>query len=261
MKLAPSLGLTTLLLALASVGCVHNADTSTDAFDNAGVVPTPEYLASHAAGPATAPTPMQPGVIYSPLREGTWTYRRVDPKQDGTTITQVLSRAEGDQRANWRRADGASGQLRHLAGQGDGNVYMLAIEDDGRGVHTIFAEPIPVMLTTMQPTVPITTTCDVKAVKASDPDKTMDTGTCTVTLTHIADQRLNLPAGTFDTKLVKLELKTSMKYVSIASESLLYYAAGVGMVAEDYVERGRAVIFPWHKQRTLVLTDYPASNN
>jgi len=257
MKLAPFLGLTVPLLALASAGCVHNADTSTDAFDNAGVVPTPEHLAPYAAGPATAPTPMQPGVIYSPLREGAWTYQHVDPKHKGETITQVLRRAEGDNRANWRRADGASGQLRHLAGQGDGNVYMLAIEDDGRGVHTIFAEPVPVMLTTMQPNVPITKTCDVKAVKASEPAKTMDTGTCTVTLTHIADQRLNLPAGAFDAKLVKLELKTSMKYVSIESESLLYYAAGVGMVAEDYVENGRAVIILWHKQRTLVLTDYP----
>lgn len=246
-------------VAVSTVGCQsHQTDATVHPAAAAdGTIATPAHLQPYAIAPATAPTPMQPGVIYSPLREGTWTYRHVDPKQAGNEIEQRLVRAEDDPDARWRRYDGSSNQMRHLDGEGDGNVVMLAVDDLNKGVLTRFHNAIPVMLTTIKPNEPITASCEVSAVSAKNPDKTIDQGTCTVTLTHIADQKLTLPAGEFDTKLVRLDLNTDMKYVDINSISLLYYAPNVGMVAEDYIEDGRAVIIPWHKERTLVIVDYP----
>jgi hypothetical protein len=251
---------TLLCLATAGllIGCSQNKvdDPMTGPV---GHVPTPEHLQPYALGPATAPTPMKPGAVYSPLREGTWTYQHVGTKQNGETIEQRLSRAAGNPQEGWRRYDGSSNQIRHLDGEGDGNVTMLAVEDLDKNVITQFAKAIPVMLTTMRPNTPITVSCDAAAISRKNPNRTMDSGTCTVTLTHIADQRLKLPAGTFDVKLIKLELNNDMKYVDVQSVSLLYYAENIGMVAEDYIENGRAIVVPWKKQRTLVITRFPTA--
>lgn len=245
-----------LLTAGLLIGCSQNK-ADTQMAGPPGHVPTPEHLQPYALGPATAPTPMKPDAIYSPLRQGTWTYQHVDAKHKGDTVEQRLSRADDNSQTAWQRYDGSSNQIRHLAGQGDGNVTMLAVEDLDKNVITRFAQAIPVMLTTMKPNEPITVSCNAEAVSRKNPDRQMDAGTCTVTLTHIADQRLKLPAGTFNVKLIKLELNNDMKYVDVQSVSLLYYAENIGMVAEDYIENGRAVIVPWKKQRTLVITSFP----
>ena len=249
-------------LALLIAGCQQNTDTAADPpADADGPAHAPALLADYMAGPARPGVGLADDAVYSPLREGTWTYQQVDPDHAGQSAEQTLSRADDDPHAPWRRADPGSNQIRHLAAGDRHAIVMWAVEDLKRGVISQFGGGIPVMLQTLEPGRPVQNTCPIKVVFRNNPEKIMQQGQCTATLTYEADQRVRVPAGEFDAKRIRLEFNSTFDFAKVSSTSIMYYADGVGLVAEDYVENGVAAIIPWSKKRTLVLTDYPHPRN
>lgn len=235
-----------MLAAVAAAGC--NAPLAED--------PGPTALGEHLVGPARQPAPIADGAALSPLREGTWTYRFIDAEKAGQTARLRLEKVD-DPEAPWRRHAPDYQQVRHLSADGEGGLRLHVVVDIGRDAITRFEPALPVLLTDLKPNEPVTNTAQTTVTRHTNPDRQLATGESSMTLTLDGEQKVKTPAGTFDTKRIKIEYTADLSFAKVNSVTWAYYAKGIGIVAEHHDEQTVVVMFPKHRERTIVLTDYP----
>jgi len=214
----------------------------------------PAQMADHVLSPATQPLMINPFSNLSPLRAGTWEYKYVDDKHNDEACT---FRLEPGENGIWERHAPQIKHVRFVSSDGKGGILLHKVEDQGRNAITFFEKPLVVYTPDLKPNEPLTTTTHARVTRFKTPDKDLDSGTSSMTITLDGEQRIKTPAGEFDTMRIKMEFKSMFKMAEVSSVAWVYYADGVGIVAEDYSETGRALVFPWFKSRTILLVDYP----
>jgi hypothetical protein len=240
-----------LLLAAVALlaGCRTVPQTDGDQSQPSDPKPLLPYIQSNAD--SDKPQPID-GAHLLPLREGSWIYQIVAGENDGENFTQRIEKADDDTEAPWRRHVGDS-QIEHLRVEEDGSIVMPAIEDLEHNVITRFDPALPVMLAHQPPGETHTTESSLTVVNRDNPDQTVNTGQSTLEWTHDADRRIDVPAGEYDVRRVRVTYKANFPAASIESVTIVYYAVEVGPVASHYEENGSALIVPWSKQRTIIL--------
>ena len=198
-----------------------------------------------------------PPLHLSPLKEGTWTYEILAGKDQGQTVTQVVSIAPADASAPWRRAFNANHVIAHLRLEPDGSIVMPANEILDHNIFNTFDPPQIVLPAPKALGVPLSVTSRVVSTLRSRPQMQVDHGTAELTLTPIGTETLATPAGTFACVVVELRLHLKFGLGEVLSSATLHYADGVGLVAESSTEKTTSFFLTSTTTRKIVLKSYP----
>ena len=78
------------------------------------------------------------------------------------------------------------------------------------------------------------------------------------TATYVGAYEVTVPAGTFEAILLRIDAKIHVGPAKVEDTQYLFYAKGVGKVAEVEAQRIAAVlIYHSHSKTAKVLTSYP----
>jgi hypothetical protein len=92
----------------------------------------------------------------------------------------------------------------------------------------------------------------------NSPDKVKYTGTMKATVTYEGAYQVTVPAGSFETVLLRIDAKIHVGPAKVDDTQYLFFAKGVGKVAEIEAQRIAAVLIYHSKSKTAkVLTSCP----
>lgn len=218
--------------------------------------PVPEVLAPYAVDAPREGRPIANDAVLSPIKAWQWAYERVDEKDPGQSVTTWIEFVD-DERAPIRRHVDPSRQVRHLTEPKPGWVALAGVTDHNQEVVTIFEKPLPVMRTDLVPGEPITSASPVTVHPIGDMDSTVQKGTAKMTIVHEADQVMQVPAGRFNTRRIRLTFESEMTFAKVRSVSVIHYVEGLGIVAEKTEKKIRAPFYNRDEEMAIVLTEKP----
>lgn len=218
--------------------------------------PAPEALQPYVGDAPREATAIADDAVLSPIEPWRWQYERVDDEKPGASVTTWIEFVD-DPRAPIRRHVDPTEQVRHLTQPNPGWVALAGVTDHDRQVVTIFADPLPVMRTDLVPGEPKTAQSRVTVHPAGDMDSTLQEGTARMTIVHEADQVMQVPAGRFNTRRIRLTFESEMTFAKVRSVSIIHYAEGVGIVAEKTEKKIRAPFYNRDERMAIVLTSPP----
>lgn len=143
-------------------------------------------------------------------------------------------------------------QLLELSeGQG---VRIVGALDRKEGVRTEFQPPKPLLPKGLLPGQSVTATCKVRVLDLAHPDKVRHSGELSVTLTHLGNFHARVPAGEYDTALVRLDSRGKIGPADMVHRQYYFYAEDTGLVG--FLESRRIsafAIYEKKQQQALVL--------
>ena len=90
------------------------------------------------------------------------------------------------------------------------------------------------------------------------PDKVKYTETMKATASYVGVYEVTVPAGTFEALLVRIDVKIHVGPAKVEDTQYLFYAKGVGKVAEVEGQRIAAILIYYsHSKTAKVLASYP----
>lgn len=159
--------------------------------------------------------------------------------------------AEGVSRFEYQLNADESQFLELSEGQG---VRIVGALDRKEGVRTEFQPPKPLLPKGLMPGQSVTATCKVRVLDLAHPDKVRHSGELSVTLTHLGNFHARVPAGEYDTTLVRLDSRGKIGPAEIMHRQYYFYAEDTGLVG--FLESRRIsafAIYEKKQQQALVL--------
>ncbi|MEY2696914.1 MAG: hypothetical protein RL333_1052 [Pseudomonadota bacterium] len=159
--------------------------------------------------------------------------------------------AEGVSRFEYQLNADESQFLELSEGQG---VRIVGALDRKEGVRTEFQPPKPLLPKGLMPGQSVTATCKVRVLDLAHPDKVRHSGELSVTLTHLGNFHARVPAGEYDTTLVRLDSRGKVGPAEIMHRQYYFYAEDTGLVG--FLESRRIsafAIYEKKQQQALVL--------
>ncbi len=192
--------------------------------------------------------------LYEP-RPATYVYRRLSEQAEQSTLQRRFDPASVDGGAEaWVQRVVGGSKIKHMRRDADGNIRLAAVEDTDRNVISRFEPGLvtaPARFTDRQHV----TESRVTVVARDDPNQVKHTGKATMRVRVTGRQRVRVPAGEFDAYRIEGLFDSNFGAARVSNQTISHRAPGVGVVLEQYTEKGVAVIVPWTERRKLMLIE------
>jgi hypothetical protein len=199
-----------------------------------------------------APTVTDPA-LYLNLGDGTWEFEIVSGEDKGKTQKETYKKESGDR---WVRHIGDE-YLEYLDLKGAEGLAKVAETALSFGYRSTFTPGIH-EARNFEPGQSVDIDSKLAVSKEDEPDKVKYTGSMQATVTYVGAYEVTVPAGTFETILLRIDAKIHVGPAKVEDTQYLFYAKGVGKVAEVEGQRIAAVlIYHSHSKTAKVLTSYP----
>jgi hypothetical protein len=199
-----------------------------------------------------APTVTDPAP-YLNLGDGSWDFQIVAGKDKGKTQKESYKQ-EGESR--WVRTIGDE-YLEHLDLSGADGLAKVAETALSFGYRSTFTPGIH-EAKSFGPGQSVDIDSKLSVSEEKNPDKVKYTGTMKATATYVGAYEVTVPAGTFEAILLEIDAKIHVGPAKVEDTQYLFYAKGVGKVAEVEGQRIAAVlIYHSHSKTAKVLESYP----
>jgi hypothetical protein len=224
----------------------------------------PEEVAKTPGGPVTPAVSVKPfevlgpaGAALGPIRPerislevpAATEHRPWDPAAGERLLTVRRERLGQPGRRVWRAtvAEGAIapdlGKLsqRELVVEADGSVALARTDEAAERVFTLFEPAMVVLPAGLVPGARREQTLRMTVYPAGNPGTPQSTGEARHTVEYMGDVRVRTPAGEFDARHLRTSLRVTLGPAEVSVDDDLWYADGVGLLAEDSRELVKAV--------------------
>ena len=183
-----------------------------------------------------------------PLNEGKWTYRVLAGDHKGTNQEDIIARPKHDESGkSWRRVVGKK-CIDYYRVRDGGKIDMASEVDLVEDVITSYTPMFPVMFDGMRPGDKNEVKTDIRVYDLHDPTDEKYKGHLRVTHTYVGAYEVIVPAGKYQTVLIKSSYTGKVGPASVNDVGYMFYAEGVGMVAS--VERSHVAAFLFYDKKT-----------
>jgi hypothetical protein len=190
-----------------------------------------KYLGTGVIGEPIAAAALMTADQYLPPKGTVTSYRVRD--SNGKTRTEnhkVEETADPMFAPGWRYAAEPVGAF-FLQKTADGGATILGEQDLEQKVLSRFTPGEPLMVAGLAPGQSRKVTVQVAVSNLSNPTKVNHTGSLDITYTYIGAYKVTVPAGTYDTVLIKWDYKGSVGPASVKLTEYRFIAPGAGMIA------------------------------
>ena len=205
-------------------------------------------LGEGVVGKALPAVPLQDTAKMMPLREGEWIYRITAGAHEGARQQAAISKTKGTQGRNlWQRTIKGD-TTEFFSVDGKGAINLLSETDLKQNVVTRYTPAFPLMFDGMKPGESSRVETEIKVYDLHDPTHLKYQGRLKVTHTFLGAYELKVPAGRYETVLIKSSYVGKVGPAHVVDGGYVFYAKGVGIVAS--VERMHVTAFLFYDKRT-----------
>jgi hypothetical protein len=207
-------------------------------------------LGAGVVGEAIATPKIENPAAYFSLTPVSRTYRYVaGPNRGKKEILRSFPIKQGSMSATWHQ-DLGGGEVGFLDATADGSFVMVGTQDSGEGVLTRYSPPEPVLLKGLAAGEARMVRMGVRVWELKQPEEVIHEGWLDVVYRYLGAYRLKVPAGTFDTVLIKSTFKGEIGPARVDDIQYRFFARNTGMVAT--VEQRDIVAFLVYRPHTEV---------
>ena len=175
--------------------------------------------------------PIEDVSVYFPLRERSATYHVTGGRHIGSQQTLGVSQiALPDGKSTWRFEMSPSLSA-FISESPDGDLMMPSLSDVKQGIVVVTSPANPFVLKGMQPGETRTYAQHVAVYALEDPSDEEYSGSLNGAYTYIGTYQIAVPAGTFQTVLLRLKSHGKIGPVHTHDSAYYFLAPGKGMVA------------------------------
>jgi hypothetical protein len=188
-------------------------------------------LGAQVVGDPLPSKPISDPTILFPLHHERLTYRFTSGKNVGKTQTEALTKVERPGgKFVWRLqlAPTLVGYLRHAP---EGEIDMPAVEDTSEGALVISTPGNPFLPNDMRPGQTRSYVQKISVRYMDDLSNEQYTGQLKSDYTYLGTYRVTVPAGTFDTIVLRVKVNGKVGPAKTHGTSYSFFAPGVGLVA------------------------------
>jgi hypothetical protein len=186
--------------------------------------------------------------VPAPVIESPRNYLRLQPH---TARYRVLEDGEGRVPEPFRLLAGPSGwsfrlgdvEEIFLAGQADGSFVLTGIREFKAGALTRYDPPEPLLYKGLEPGGERRVNMGITVYDQDDPGEVVHRGRLDMIFRYLGAYRLVVPAGTFDTVLMKSTFSGRVGPADLEDTQYRFFAPGVGLVATIEHRHLSALIF------------------
>jgi hypothetical protein len=183
-----------------------------------------------------------------PLNEGTWTYRVLAGDHKDANQKDIIARPKHDKSGrSWRRVVGKK-CIEYYRVRNGGKIEIASEVDLVENVITRYTPMFPVMFDGMRPGEKKEVETDIRVYDLHDPAYEKYRGHLKVTHTYVGAYEVTVPAGKYQTILIKSSYTGKVGPASVNDVGYKFYAEDAGIVAS--VERSHVAAFLFYDKRT-----------
>jgi len=234
------------LMVMVLLGSMSIVGTSAKAYGEDSV--SGKVIALQAEDKALPAKPITDTARLMPLKEGTWIYRVLAGDHKGTNQEDLIARPKHEKSGkSWRRVVGKKCIEYYRVGNG-GKIEMASEVDLVEDVITTYAPLFPVIFNGMRPGEKTLVKTDIRVYDLHDPTDEKYKGHLKVTHTYVGAYEVTVPAGKYQTVLIKSSYTGKVGPASVNEVGYMFYAEGVGIVAS--LERSHVAAFLFYDKKT-----------
>ncbi|OQY43275.1 MAG: hypothetical protein B6240_12785 [Desulfobacteraceae bacterium 4572_87] len=202
-------------------------------------------LGKGVVGKALPACPLYDTVGLMPFREGKWAYRITAGEHEGKRQEATISKTSGDHSRNpgrhfWQRS--ITGDCTEFYSiHGNGVINLLSEIDLTHKVITRYTPDFSIMFDGMKPGEMSQVETDINIYDLHDPTHLKYEGRLKVTHTYLGAYEITVPAGKYETILIKSFYTGKVGPAHVVDGGYTFYARDVGIVAS--VERMHVTAF------------------
>ena len=205
-------------------------------------------LGKGVVGKALPASPIADTAKLTPLNEGKWTYRVLAGSHKGTKQEDTIAKPKhkGSSRS-WRRVVGRK-FIEYYRVTNGGKIEMASEVDLAEDVISTYAPQFPVIFNGIRPGAQSEVETDIKVYDLHDPTHEKYKGHLKVTHIYVGAYEVVVPAGKYQTVLIKSSYTGKVGPASVKDVGYTFYAEGVGIVAA--VDRSHVAAFLFYEKKT-----------
>ncbi len=204
-------------------------------------------LGEGVVGKALPAAPLLDTALLMPLHESEWIYRITGAAKKGSRQQAAVSKTKGTRgEALWQRVlKGDATEFFEL--EGKGIINLISETDLKQNVITRYTPTFPIMFDGMKPGETSQGETEVKVFDLQDPTHLKYQGRLKVTHTYVGAYELTVPAGKYETVLIRSSYVGKVGPAHVVDGGYAFYAKNVGIVAS--VERMHVTAFLFYNKR------------
>lgn len=188
-------------------------------------------LGKGVVGKALAAKPIHDAARLMPLTEGKWTYRVLAGDNKGKKQEDIIGRPKYDSmEKSWRRVVGRK-FIEYYRLKGGGKIALVSEVDLIEDVITHYHPVFPVIFNGMGPGDKSEVQTDISVYDLHDPADEKYKGHLKVTHTYVGAYEILVPAGKYQTVLIKSTYVGKVGPASVNDFGYIFYAVDEGIVA------------------------------
>ena len=205
-------------------------------------------LGKGVMGKALPAKPIADTARLMPLKEGKWTYRVLAGDHKGSNQEDLIARPKhkGSGRS-WRRVVGRK-FIEYYRVRNEGKIGIASVVDLVEDVISTYFPQVPVIFNGMRPGENNEVETEIKVYDLHDPTDEKYKGHLKATHTYVGAYEVTVPAGKYQTVLIKSSYTGKVGPASVKDVGYMFYAEGAGIVAA--VERSHVSAFLFYDKRT-----------
>ncbi|MCF8131004.1 MAG: hypothetical protein K9N10_21035 [Deltaproteobacteria bacterium] len=205
-------------------------------------------LGEGVVGKALSAVPLHDIGRLMPLREDETDYRITAGAHKGTRQQAAISKAKGKKERNlWQRTI-AGDATEFFSVDGSGAINLVSERDLKQNVITRYRPMFPIMSDGMKPGETSRVETAVSVYALHDPTDLKYKGRLKVTHTYVGAFEVTVPAGTYETVLIRSSYEGKVGPADVTDGGYAFYAKDVGIVAS--LERMHVTAFLFYDKRT-----------
>ncbi len=217
-----------------------------------------QYLGKGVIGQAIPATPITDTDRYLVPEPGARTYRLVEGPDKGKTERHQPTQIKQEGGATTWRYDAGGKYIYFVSAKANGDYVVTGVTAAKEGAITRYSPPEPFMLKGLAPGDERLLTMGIKVFDLSNPDEQTYEGSLDVNYRYIGAYKVKVPAGSFDTVLIKWTFKGKVGPASVVDYQYRFFAPDVGIVAAvEQLDVSAFLIYNHHEKVARVLTSKP----
>ena len=245
---------TWLLMAAISSGAAAQSAGPVIPLSDSDRVQLDALLGQGVVGEALPSAPLKSPESYLPRAGRTLTYHVVMQGEKPTIEThEITETTDPAFKPGWRYSVGDTSEM-YIQKDATGGALTIAEKDLDKKVLSRFIPGDPLILTGLRPGQSATSTRTVDVYDLSDLNTVSHSGSLDVTCSHLGAFRVTVPAGTFDSVLVKWSYSGKVGPATIRDSQYRFLVPNVGMVAMIQIRSISALlVYNDHTKRGKLL--------
>ncbi|MCA9284928.1 MAG: hypothetical protein KDA22_06935 [Phycisphaerales bacterium] len=194
-----------------------------------------------------------PRAYLSPKDGAQWTYQVTSGKRRGQSVTATMRSESADGGSPTWWFDAGDESVVRLLWDEDGTVMPVTRSKINKVIST-YEPPEPLLSRSLAPGESRKLTLHVSVSNVDDPDQVAHTGKLELTYTYIGAFKVTVPAGTFETVLVRWLYDGNVGPASVKDHQYWFLAKGRGVVAMiQKTDVSAFLVFQEHERYAAVL--------